>query len=97
MKIEQIINNNFKNLDWDDTTQAYYKLYFTPFMEIIYNSAKEYAKIMCEQQKEICANSAKADYDIINTSERATLFREDNIKVYVLKESILQCKNATEI
>ena len=45
-----------------------------------------------------CANNALADYNIINTSERAELFREDNIEVYVLKESILQLdKNSIEI
>jgi len=41
---------------------------------------------------------ADADYNIIDTSERAGLFREDNIKVYVLKESILQLdKDSIEI
>ena len=45
-----------------------------------------------------CANNAQADYNIINTSERAELFREHNIEVYVLKESILQLdKNSIEI
>ena len=91
MKIEQIINNNFKNLDWDNTAQAYYKLDFTPFMEIIYNSAKEYAKIMCEQQKEICADNAEADY----VAYGGGMLSHD-IEVYVIKSTILNCKNATD-
>jgi len=91
MTIEQIINNNFKNLDWDSTAQAYYRLDFTPFMEIIYDSAKEYAKIMCEKQKEICAENEDADYQMIT----GTIVPD--IEVYVLKQSILQCKNAIDL
>ena len=56
MTIEHIINNNFKNLDWDSTSEAYYTLDFTPFMEVIYDSVKEYAELMCEKQKELCAD-----------------------------------------
>jgi len=58
MTIEHIINNNFKNLDWDSTSEAYYTLDFTPFMEVIYDSVKEYA----EKQKELCADNAIAEY-----------------------------------
>lgn len=52
---------------------------------------KEYAHLMCEKQKEICADNADADYQMIT----GTIVPD--IEVYVLKQSILQCKNATEI
>lgn len=45
-----------------------------------------------------CAKYAKADYNIINTSERAVLFKEDNIEACILKESILTLdKNSIEL
>lgn len=97
MTFEEILEQNCQLLGWRDTTNAYYGLDFTPFMNIIEESVQEYAVMLCRKQREICADNAQADYNIINTSERATLFREDNIEVYVLKQSILQCKNAIDL
>ena len=55
-------------------------------------------KLIRQKTIEECSNKTKADYDIINTSERAELFRENNIECYVLKESILQLDlNSIEI
>lgn len=59
---------------------------------------KEYAHLMCEKQKEICADNAEADYTshgIVTDIEGFTGYTD--IEVYVLKQSIIQCKNATEI
>jgi len=45
-----------------------------------------------------CADKAEADWVSVGTSERAELFREENIECYVLKESILQLdKDSIEI
>ena len=55
-------------------------------------------KLIRQKTIEECANCAEADYNIINTSERAELFRKDVIEVYVLKQSILQLDlNSVEI
>ena len=60
-------------------------------MESLTRAMLNFARIMCEKQKEICADNADADYQMIT----GTIVPD--IEVYVLKESILQCKNATEI
>jgi hypothetical protein len=59
--------------------------------QVMLNLIVEYAHLMCEKQKEICADNAEADYNWVGDSRNA------NVEVYVLRESIIQCKNATEI
>lgn len=58
---------------------------------------KEYAHLMCEKQKIICADNAEADWDY-----EGRIYSDDEsgycgISCYVLNQSIIQCKNATEI
>lgn len=96
MTFEEILEQNCQILGWQDTTDAYYGLDFTPFMNIIKESVKEYAIMLCLKQKEICADNAEADYNWIGKDEEFNYVPTD-IEVYVLRESIIQCKNATEI
>ncbi len=47
---------------------------------------------------EECADKADADYNIINSNIKDEYFREEQIEVYVLKESILGLdKNSIEL
>lgn len=34
-QFEKIVDNRFQELGWRDTTEAYYNLDFTPFMEVV--------------------------------------------------------------
>lgn len=66
--------------------------------KVILEVMEKYAHLMCEKQKEICADNAEADYTshgIVTDIEGFTGYTD--IEVYVLKQSIIQCKNATEI
>jgi len=65
--------------------------------EQVIEMMKEYAHFMCEKQKEICADNAEADWDY-----EGRIYSNDEsgycgITAYVLNQSIIQCKNATEI
>lgn len=91
MTIEQIIENNFKKLNWDSLMEAYYNLELVPFMNVIYDSAKEYAKLNCEKQKEICADNAALD---TQTHGELPSYWFD---VTLNKESILNCINAADL
>ena len=55
---------------------------------------KEYAHLMCEKQKEICADNAKADY---SANKGQDIWGNTIIEAFVVNSSILNCKNATEI
>lgn len=67
-------------------------------MKALERAMLNFARIMCEKQKEICADNAEADYTshgIVTDIEGFIGYTD--IEVYVLKQSIIQCKNATEI
>lgn len=65
-------------------------------METLTGAMLNFARIMCEKQKEICADNAEADWKITEEMKRNGDFTFEG-EVYVLKQSIIQCKNATEI
>lgn len=62
-------------------------------LEFILNAALEFAKKCCELQKIECADNAEADFNIVN--DQFNIEKED-IEIYVLKGSIIQCKNVIE-
>lgn len=66
-------------------------------MEALTRAMLNFARIMCEKQKEICADNAEADFTLIPLDEGFSNNVGESIEVYVLRESIIQCKNATEI
>ena len=96
MTFEEILEQNCQLLGWQDTTEAYYGLELTPFMNIIEESVQEYAVMLCRKQKEICADNAEADYTWVGKDEEFNYVPTD-IEVYVIKSTILNCKNATDI
>lgn len=88
MTAEEVLNNyNCLYRYRDEATYNY---------SAIIKAMKEYAHLMCEKQKEICADNAEADYNWVGKDEEFNYVPTD-IEVYVLKQSIIQCKNATEI
>lgn len=62
-------------------------------MDSLERAMIDFAKILCEKQKQICADHAEADYTVISLDENEPNIA-DSIEVYVLKESILQAPNA---
>ncbi len=66
-------------------------------MDSLERAMIDFAKILCEKQKQICADHAVADYTVIGNSDdenRIESYDLTNLEVYVLKESILQAPNA---
>lgn len=61
--------------------------------KVILEAMEKYAHLMCEKQKEICADNAEADYVDLRDGDQ---FAGD-VELYVIKSTILNCKNATEI
>lgn len=55
------------------------------------NTMLEFAKEMCELQKLECSNKAEAEYTFIGNRDENSL-----IEVYIIKESILNCKNVCD-
>jgi len=60
-------------------------------MDSLEKAMIDFARILCQKQKQICADNAEADFDIVGDSN---FLEEQVIEVYVLKESILQAPNA---
>lgn len=88
MTFQEKIELAFQEKGWDFSSEAYYKLDYTPFM----NTIEEVVKDLLKEQKQICADNAEADYNVIPLEEGEVNIG-DSIEVYVLKESILQCPN----
>lgn len=86
MTLQEKIEFAFQKEGWDFSSEAYYKLDYTPFMSVI----EEVIKEVCQEQKQICADNAEADFEIPDFIG----WTASDIEVYVLKESILQCPNA---
>lgn len=40
-ELEKLLDNAFQSLGWRDTTEAYYGLGFTPFMDVITSTISE--------------------------------------------------------
>lgn len=40
-KFEKIVDEKFQSLGWRDTTEAYYGLDFTPFMDVVIGAIAE--------------------------------------------------------
>lgn len=59
---------------------------------------KKLMKFVREKSLIEAANNAEADYNLINVNMKQEYLREEDIEVYVLKQSILQLdKNSIEI
>lgn len=54
-KFQHIVDKKFQELGWRDTTEAYYGLDFTPFMEVVIDSIAE------EVDKQKLIEDAKED------------------------------------
>ena len=40
-ELEKLLDNAFQSLGWRDTTEAYYGLGFTPFMDVVTSTISE--------------------------------------------------------
>ncbi len=91
MTFQEKIALAFQDKGWDFSSEAYYKLDYTPFM----NTIEEVVKDLLKEQKQICADNAEADYTSSGTVTDIEGFTGyTDIEVYVLKGSILNCRDA---
>jgi hypothetical protein len=71
---------------------------FSNYPNIHFEKVLELMKLVRLQTMVEIANKADADYNIINSNIKDEYFREEQIEVYVLKESILQLdKNSIKL
>lgn len=86
MAAEEYLNNTIEgNSIWGDLLKDNGDVYY---QDDVIRVMKEYAKLCCDKQKQICADNADADCNILDYPD---------VEVYVIKDSILNSPYPEEL